>query len=84
MRFSVYESLYFLNRSIEDLIVILEEIKKAPGMPKRAFDAYRVDIEYLRSHATQDVLEIMNDREINEMATPGGAEKGLRGQPPRS
>jgi hypothetical protein len=75
MRFSVYESLYFLNRSIEDLIVILEEIKKAPGMPKRAFDAYRVDIEYLRSHATQDVLEIMNDREINEMATLGRQKK---------
>ena len=75
MRFSVYESLYFLNRSIEDLIVILEEIKKAPGMPKRAFDAYRVDIEYLRSHATQDVLEIMNDREVNEMATLGRKKK---------
>jgi len=75
MRFSVYESLYFLNRSIEDLIVILEEIKKAPGMPKRAFDAYRVDIEYLRSHATQDVLEIMNDKEIDEMAALGRQKK---------
>jgi hypothetical protein len=44
-------------------------------MPKRAFDAYRVDIEYLRSHATQDVLEIMNDKEINEMATLGRQKK---------
>ena len=75
MRFPIYESLYFLNRNIEDLVVILEEIKKAPGIPKSAFDAYRVDIEYLRSHATQDVLEVMNDKEINEMATLGRQKK---------
>lgn len=71
MRFPVYESLYFLNRNIQDLLVILEEIKKAPGMPKKAFDAYKVEIQYLRSHATQDVLEVMNDKEIDEMATLG-------------
>jgi hypothetical protein len=75
MRFPIYESLYFLNRNIQDLVVILDEIKKAPGIPKRAFDAYRVDIEYLRSQATQDVLEVMNDKEINEMATLGKQKK---------
>ncbi|SRR5258707_3233941 len=75
MRFPVYESLYFLNRNVQDLLVILEEIKKAPGIPKRSFDAYKVDIEYLRSHATQDVLEIMNDKEIDEMARLGKQKK---------
>ena len=75
MRFPIYESLYFLNRNIQDLVVILEEIKKAPGIRKRAFDAYRVDIEYLRSHATQDVLEVMNDKELSEMATLGRQKK---------
>jgi hypothetical protein len=71
MRFPVYESLYFLNRIIQDLLVILEEMKKTPGMPKKAFDAYKVEIQYLRSHATQDVLEVMNDKEIDEMAALG-------------
>jgi len=75
MRFPVYESLYFLNRSIEHLMVILDEIEKAPGMPKKAFDGYKVDIQYLRSHATQDVLEVMNDKEISEMAKLGKQKK---------
>jgi len=75
MRFPIYESLYFLNRNIQDLVVILEEIEKAPGIPKRAFDAYKVEIQYLRSHATQDVLEVMNDKEIQEMAVLGKQKK---------
>jgi hypothetical protein len=75
MKFPIYESLYFLNRSIEDLLVILEEMRKAPGMPKRAFDAYQVDLHYLRSHATQDVLEVMNSKEIDEMAKLGKQKK---------
>jgi hypothetical protein len=75
MRFPVYESLYFLNRNVQDLLVILEEIKQAPGMPKKAFDAYRVEIQYLRSHPTQDVLEVMNDKEVDEMAELGMQKK---------
>lgn len=75
MRFPVYESLYFLNRNVEELIVILEEIKNSPGMPKKAFDAYKVEIQYLRSHATQDILEAMNDTEIHEMARLGKQKK---------
>jgi len=75
MRFPVYESLYFLNRNVEDILVILEEIKKSPGMPKNSFEAYQVEIQYLRSHATQDVLEVMNDTEIHEMAKLGKQKK---------
>ena len=71
MRFPVYESLYFLNRNFQDILVILEEIKKSPGMPQKSFEAYQVEIQYLRSHATQDVLEVMNDTEIHEMAKLG-------------
>ena len=68
MRFPVYESLYFLNLNIQALLVILEEIKKAPGIPKRAFDAYSVEIQYLRSHATQDILEVMNDNTLVQIS----------------
>ncbi len=75
MRFPIYESLYVLNRSIEDLLAILDTMAQAPGMPKRAFNAYRVDLDYLRSHATQDVLEVMNDKEIEEMARLGRQKK---------
>jgi len=75
MKFPVYESLYFLNRNVQDLLVILEEIKNSPGMPKKSFEAYQVEIQYLRSHATQDVLEVMNDTEIHEMAKLGKEKK---------
>src|SRR5713101_3721257 len=75
MRFPVYESLYFLNRSVQDLLLILEEIKKSPGMPRKSFEAYQVEIQYLRSQATQDVLEVMNDTEIDEMAQLGKKKK---------
>jgi len=75
MRFPVYESLYFLNRNIQDILVILEEIKKSPGMPQKSFEAYKVELQYLRSHATQDVLEVMNDKEISEMAKLGKQKK---------
>ncbi len=75
MRFPVYESLYFLNRNVQDILVILEEIKKSPGMPRKSFEAYQVEIQYLRSQATQDVLEVMNDTEIDEMAQLGKKKK---------
>lgn len=71
MKFPVYESIYFLNRNIDDLLVILEEIKKCPGIPEKSFEAYKVDIQYLRSQATQDVLEVMNNAEIRELAKLG-------------
>src|SRR6266446_3739985 len=71
MRFPVYESLSSLNRNLQDILVILEEIKKAPGMPRQSFEAYEVEIQYLRSHATLDVLEVMNNAEIHEMAKLG-------------
>src|SRR6266446_699433 len=67
MRFPVYESLYFLNRNLHDILVILEEMKRSPGMPQRSFEADQVEIQCLRSHDTQDVLEGMNDTEIHEM-----------------
>jgi hypothetical protein len=75
MRFHVYESLYFLNRNVQDILVILEGIKKSPGMPQKSFESYKVELEYLRSHATQDVLEVMNDTEIHEMAKLGKQKK---------
>jgi len=71
MRFPVYESLSSLNRKLQDILVILEEIKKAPGMPRKSFEAYQVEIQYLRCHATLDVLEVMNNAEIHEMAKLG-------------
>jgi hypothetical protein len=75
MRFPVYEFLYFLNRNVQDVLGTLEEIKKSPGMPRKSFEAYQVEIQYLRSHATQDVLEVMNDTEIHEMAKLGRQKK---------
>lgn len=44
-------------------------------MPKKAFDSYKVEIQHVRSHATQDILEVMNDREIEEMAKLGKQKK---------
>jgi hypothetical protein len=75
MRFPVYEFLYFLNRNVQDILGTLEEIKKFPGMPRKSFEAYQVEIQYLCSHATQDVLEVMNDTEIHEMAKLGKRKK---------
>jgi len=49
MRFPVYESLYFLNRNVQDILVILDEIKKSPGMPQKSLEAYKVELQYLRS-----------------------------------
>jgi len=75
MRFPVYESLYFLNRNVQDILVILEEMKRFPGMPQKSFEAYQVEIQHPRSHATQNVLEVMNDTEIHEIAKLGKQKK---------
>jgi len=64
-----------LNRNFQDKLVSLEENKKSPGMPRKSFEAYQVEIQYLRSQATQDVLEVMNDTEIDEMAQLGKKKK---------
>lgn len=68
MRFPIYEFLYSLNRDLQDVVGILEEIKKSPGIPRDKFEAYQVEIQHLRSEATQDVLEVMNDAELDEAA----------------
>jgi len=66
MRFPIYESLYLLNRNLQETIDLLDHIQRCPHMAKGKFKAYQVEIECLRSEATQDVLEIMNDIEIHE------------------
>src|SRR6266436_5327327 len=68
MRFPVYELLYTLNRNLQEIVGILEQIKTSPGIPRDKFEAYQVEIQHLRSEATQDVLEIMNDAELDEAA----------------
>src|ERR1700730_10505073 len=68
MRFPVYEALYFLNRNLQEIVGLLEQIKKSPGIPRQKFAAYQVEIQYLRAEATQDVLEVMNDAELEEAA----------------
>jgi hypothetical protein len=75
MRFPVYEHLYFLNRSLQETVDILEQIKKSPGIPRARFEVYKVEIQYLRSDATQCVLEAMNDAEIHEAARLGKQKK---------
>lgn len=66
MRFPIYESLYLLNRNLQETVDLLDRIQKSPRMPGQKFKAYQVEIECLRAEATQDVLEIMNDIEIHE------------------
>ena len=68
MRFPIYEFLYTLNRNLQEIVGILEQIKKSPGIPRDKFEAYQVEIQHLRSEVTQDVLEIMNDAELDEAA----------------
>lgn len=75
VKFRVYESLYFLNRNLHEIVGLLEQIKKSPGIPRQKFEAYQVEIQYLRSEATQDVLEVMNDVEIDEAAKLGRRKK---------
>jgi hypothetical protein len=71
----MYESLYVLNRSVQDHLLILERIRRVPGIAKKAFDAYKVELQYLCSSATQDILEVMSDKEIEEQARLGKQKK---------
>ncbi len=66
MRFPIYEYLYQLNRNLQETVEILEHIRKSPGINKKQFHAYRVEIEHLRAEASQDVAESMNQIEIKE------------------
>ncbi len=68
MRFPIYELLYLLNRNLQETHELLGRIQKSPRITKDKFKAYLTDVEYLRAEATQDVLEVMNDVEIVEMA----------------
>jgi hypothetical protein len=68
MRYQVYELLYLLNRNLEETRALLERIQNSPRITKYKFKAYLADVEYLRAEATQDVLEVMNDVEIDEMS----------------
>jgi hypothetical protein len=66
MRYTIYEYLHQLNRNLDETVEILERIRKLPAMREKPFRHYRVEVEYLRSEATHDVLDVMNDIEIAE------------------
>lgn len=68
MRFPIYELLYLLNRNLQETRDLLDRIQKSPRISKNKFKTYLTDVEYLRAEATQDVLEVMNDIEIDEMS----------------
>src|SRR5690242_14265788 len=68
MRFPIYELLYLLNRNLQETHDLLDRIQKTPRITKNKFKAYLTEVEYLRSEATQDVLEVMNRVEIDEMS----------------
>jgi hypothetical protein len=66
MRFPIYEHLYQLNRNLHETVEILERIRKSPGMNKKQFHAYQVEIEHLRAQASQDIAGIMGQIESKE------------------
>ncbi len=66
MRFPIYEYLYQLNRNLEETVEILEHIRKSPGINKKQFHAYQVEIEHLRAEASQDVADSMDQIEGKE------------------
>jgi len=66
MRFPIYEHLYQLNRNLQETVEILEHIRKSPGINKKQFRAYQVEIEHLRAEASQDVADIMDQMESKE------------------
>ncbi len=66
MRFPIYEYLYQLNRNLQETVDILEHIRKSPGINKKRFHAYQVEIEHLRAEASQDVAASMGQIEGKE------------------
>jgi regulator of replication initiation timing len=68
MRFPIYEYLYQLNRNLHETVEILEHIRKSPGIDKKQFHAYQVEIEHLRAEASQHVADTMDQIEAKESA----------------
>jgi hypothetical protein len=68
MRFPIYEYLYQLNRNLHETVEILEHIRKSPGIDKKQFHAYQVEIEHLRAEASQHVAGTMDQIEAKESA----------------
>ena len=66
MQSSIYECLYQLNRALQETVEILERIRKLPGMNKKKFHAYQIEVELLRSEAAQDIAEVMDAIEGKE------------------
>src|SRR5229473_2181536 len=66
MRYPIYEYLYELNRNLRETVEILERIRKSPGMREKPFKHHQVEIEHLRADATEDVLDVMSDIEVDE------------------
>jgi hypothetical protein len=66
MRFPIYEYLYQLNRNLQETVEILERIRKLPRIDRKKFQAYQVEIEFLRAEASQDIAEMMDAIEGKE------------------
>lgn len=68
MQSLIYEYLCQLNRNLDQAVEVLELIRKSRGIREKLFRHHRVEAEYLRSAATRDVLDVMNDVELRRSA----------------
>ena len=66
LRFSLYEQLYLLNLHSQKLVELLKEVDKGFDLFGGLSAYYQSQIQEVRSLASQNIVEFMNDIEITD------------------
>ncbi len=67
----VYECLFLLNQSLQQVLRVLQRLEKCPGLRPALIRSYQVKLEEVRSEANYELTEILSELELRDWAKFG-------------
>ncbi|HXM13298.1 MAG TPA: hypothetical protein VN946_25335 [Terriglobales bacterium] len=59
----IYEHLFVLNQKLQEILQVLQQLEKCPGLRRDFLRSFQVEVEEVRAQANFEVLEHLSDRE---------------------
>ena len=67
----IYEHLFVLNQKLQEILQVLQQLEKCPGLRRDFLRSFQVEVEEVRAQANFEVLEHLSDREQQDWARFG-------------
>jgi hypothetical protein len=67
----IYERLFLFNQKLQEILQVLQQLEKCPGLRRDFLRSFQVEVEEVRAQANFEVLERLSDREQHDWARFG-------------